>query len=337
MSPWAEQVRIKANRIVRRAWAAPFLRPLGSRPVPVRKDGEVWAFLIVRNEALRLPHMLQCQFERGVSRVIALDNQSTDGTQDLLRADPRIHLFSTAQSFNKNKVAWLELLLRRYGRGHWNLILDADELFVYPHMDRISLPELAVYLEGQRKEALHSLFIEMFPRGRIGQANYAVGDDLLKAAPWFDAAGYEKKQYHQVFRGEAPEFVYMGGTRHRMFAEDFGCSKYPFFKYHSGLFLRLGLHTIEGARIAEEQGAVLHFKYLQDFKEKALREAARGVYWNASAEYKAYAERFRKEGDFSLWHPEAKSYEGWRQLVDLGLMTSTPALDSAAALAGGQT
>lgn len=328
MSRWTDSAKIRANRLFRRVWAAPRLRRVGDRPVPERKAGEVWLFLIVRNEALRLPRMLRHHFERGVSRVIALDNQSSDGTQDLLRSDPRIHVFSTGQGFRKNKIAWLELLLRRHGRRHWNLVLDADELFVYPQMDRLDLPALAAYLEGQGAAALHSLFIEMYPGGPLGGVDYRAGDDLCAAAPWFDADGYVRKKYHRVFDGEAPEFIYMGGTRARMFREEFGCSKYPFFKYAPNQFLRLGLHTIEGARIAQEQSAVLHFKYLQDFQEKAFREARRGVYWNGSAEYKAYAARFEKEGDFSLWHPGAKRFEGWRQLVELGLMKSSLALDS---------
>ena len=329
-----EQIAIKANRLLRRVWAAPHLRGVGSRPVPTRKAGEVWAFFVVRNEALRLPYVLRYHFERGVSRVIALDNQSTDGTQDILRSDSRIHLFSIQQPFRKNKVAWLELLLRRYGRTHWNLVLDADELFMYPQMDRLDLPALAAYLDGRDAGALHSLFVEMYPGGPLGEISYRAGDNLLEAAPWFDADGYVRKKYCKVFDGEAPESIYMGGTRARLFQEEFGCSKYPFFRYEPNQFLRLGLHTIEGVKIAEEQGAVLHFKYLQDFKEKAVREAKRGVYWNASAEYKAYAARFKKEGDFSLWHPGAKKYAGWRQLEKLGLLKSSVALDSAAGAGG---
>ena len=322
-----EQIKIRVNRWVRRVLAAPRLKPPASGRLPDRKPGEVWLFLIVRNESLRLSEMLRYHFEMGVTRVIALDNQSMDNTATILNSDPRIHCFSTRQPFRKNKVAWLELLLRRYGQGHWNLVLDADELFVYPQMDRLSLPGLAAYFDQQGVAALHSLFVEMFSAEPIGQVNYQPGASLLAAAPWFDAAGYVRCRYRPVFNGAAPDSVFMGGTRARIFSEEFGCSKYPFFKYSTGLFLRLGLHTIEGARIAAEQAAVLHFKYLQDFKEKVFREARRGAYWNASAEYKAYVSRFEREGDISLWHPGAKKYVGWRQLVELGLMVGSPDLD----------
>ena len=333
MSSARERLQIRANRWVRRKTAWLGMRRVGDRPVPEWRPGEVWMLVVCRNEALRLPYMLKYHFDLGVSRVLLVDNDSTDGTREMVRDDPRIHMFSSKEKY-KGPLYWQEPLLRRYAAGRWCLVLDADELFVYPQMDRVDLPGLAAFLDGQGRAALHSLFIEMYSREPIGQMAYRAGDDLREVAPWFDAEGYVRGKYHRVFGGEAPEFIYMGGTRRRLFDAEFGCSKYPFFKYAPGLFLRRGLHTIEGAKIAEEQAAVLHFKYLQDFKEKAVREAKRGVYWNASAEYKAYAARFEKEGDFSLWHAGAEKFAGWRQLEELGLMKSSRALDSAAGAGG---
>jgi hypothetical protein len=39
--------------------------------------------MVVRNEALRLPFMLQHYFERGVDRIFVFDNDSTDDTQSI--------------------------------------------------------------------------------------------------------------------------------------------------------------------------------------------------------------------------------------------------------------
>lgn len=322
-----ERIKIHANRWVRRKTAWHHMQQVDARPIPEWKPDEIWMIVVCRNETLRLPYMLKYHFDMGVSRVLLLDNDSSDGTREIVRDDPRIHVFSSQEKY-RGPLYWQEPLLRQYAVGRWCLVLDADELFVYPHMDRLNLPDLAACLEGQGAAALHSLFIEMFSQEPIGEVAYQEGADFREAASWFDAQGYVQKKYHRVFHGEAPESIYMGGTRTRMFQEEFGCSKYPFFKYSPNLFLRRGLHTIEGAKIAEEQGAILHFKYLQDFKDKAFREAQRGVYWNASAEYKSYAARFEKEGDFSLWHPGATRLQNWQQLVDLGLMKSTAALDA---------
>lgn len=317
---FSERLKIKINRGLRRILAAPRLHRLDTHPMPRRKPGEVWLFLICRNEALRLPYMLKYHFDAGISRVILLDNGSTDATLDLIRDDSRIHVFQTRQNFAGNKVVWQEILLRRYGAGHWNLLLDADELFVYPGMDTLPLSAFVQRLEAEGAAAIHSIFIEMFPKEPLGQIAYRPESPLTDAAPWFDAAGYVRKKYHAVFSGAAPTHILMGGTRERIFGGEFGCSKYPLFKYRPGQFFRLGLHTVEGAKLSAGQAAILHFKYLQDFHAKVLRESQRNVYWNAAAEYKAYAARFAKEGDFSLWHPGAQKFTSWRTLRDLDLI-----------------
>ena len=315
----AERLKIRLNRLVRRTLAAPRLHRL-SAPPPPRIPGEIWLFLVARNEALRLPAFLRYHFGLGIARVILLDNGSTDDTLSIAAADPRIHVFRTNQSFAGNKVAWQELLLRRYGTGHWNLVLDADELFAYRDMDTLSLPGFARALEAENVQAIHSVFVEMFPRGPLRDLRYAPGDSLPDAAPFFDAAPYVRVPYRSVFGLPGSTFVYMGGTRARVFGGEFGCSKVPFFKYSPRQFLRLGLHTLEGARLSAHQAAVLHFKYLQDFHEKVARESVRNVYWNGASEYKAYAALLAKDPDFTLWHPGAVRFESWHSLADAGLI-----------------
>ncbi len=315
----AERLKIRLNRIGRRLLAAPRLHPVRPLP-PARKPGEIWLFMACRDEALRLPAMLRHHFDRGVSRVILIDNGSTDATLDIAAADSRIHVFRTAQSFAGNEIAWKELVLRRYGAGHWNLVLDADELFAYRDMDALSLPDLARALEEEDAQALPCVFVEMFSRVPPSALRYAPGDDLLSTAPFFDSGPYDRVPYRSVFGMPGSTFVYMGGTRSRVFGGEFGCSKIPFFKYSPCQFIRLGLHTLEGARFSAHQAAVLHFKYLQDFHEKVLREVRRGVHWNNASEYRTYAALLEKNPDFTLWHPGAVRYESWRSLADAGLV-----------------
>lgn len=314
-----ERLKIRLNRWGRRMLAAPRIHRVGAPPPP-RAQGEIWLFVTCRNEALRLPAFLRHHFDLGISRVILLDNESSDSTREIAAADPRVHLFRTAQSFAGNKIAWQELLLRRYGTGFWNLVLDADELFAYRDMDSLSLPDLARELDAENAQALPAVFVEMFPRVPLRDLRYASGDDLLATAPYFDAAPYERVPYRSVFGMPGSTFVYMGGTRARVFGGEFGCSKIPFFKYSPRQFLRLGLHTLEGARFSAHQAAVLHFKYLQDFHEKVARESRRNVYWNNASEYKAYAALLEKCPDFSLWHPGAVRCESWRTLAEAGLV-----------------
>ena len=314
-----ERLKIRLNRLVRRWQASRHLVRLDSHPMPSWNPDEVWMIVVCRNEALRLPFMLDYHFRLGVSRVILIDNSSTDGTLNLVRSDPRIHVFSSSETY-RGPLYWQEPLLRRFAVGRWCLVLDADELFAYPDMDSLPLPGLVRQLEKEGAQALHSVFIEMFSKEPMSTLRYVPGDDFLKTAPFFDANGYEKKHYQHIFSGPGSTFVFMGGTRARVFGGEFGCSKVPLFKYAPNQFLRRGLHTIEGARLSSHQAAVLHFKYLQDFHEKVARESVRNVYWNGAAEYKAYAALLAKNPDFTLWHPDACHYDSWHSLADAGLI-----------------
>lgn len=314
-----ERLKIRLNRIGRRLLAAPRFHAVPPLPPP-RQPGEVWLFMACRDESLRLPAMLKHHFDLGVSRVILVDNGSTDGTLDIARANPRVHVFRTAQSFAGNEIAWKEIVLRRYGVGHWNLVLDADELFAYRDMDSLSLPDLAKSLEAEDAQALPAVFVEMFSKNPPSRLHYAPGDDLLQTAPFFDTSPYVRVPYRSVFGLPGTSFVYMGGTRSRVFGGEFGCSKVPFLKYSPHQFVRLGFHTLEGARFSSHQGAVLHFKYLQDFHEKVLREIRRNVHWNNASEYRTYAALLQKNPDFSLWHPDARRYDSWHSLADAGLL-----------------
>ena len=77
------------------------LRRVDDRPIDIY-PGEVLGCLVVRNEAPRLPWFLAENRRLGVSTFLVVDNGSTDGTLDLLRDQPDVHLWETSSSF----IAW---------------------------------------------------------------------------------------------------------------------------------------------------------------------------------------------------------------------------------------
>src|SRR5262249_45936956 len=113
------------------------LTRIDERPIPA-DPAEIRAFLVVRNEAQRLPAVLQHHRKFGVSRFFVIDNDSTDDTVGFLGTQPDVHLFSTCQSYAASNygLAWVNALLDQYGSGHWTLTIDADELLIYPHYER---------------------------------------------------------------------------------------------------------------------------------------------------------------------------------------------------------
>ena len=97
-------------------------------------SNEVLCCVAVRNESMRLPYFLKYYRQKKVTRFFIIDNDSTDGTLEYLLAQADVHVWSSTLSFRDANfgAAWFELLMRRYGLGHWVLIVDADELLYYP-------------------------------------------------------------------------------------------------------------------------------------------------------------------------------------------------------------
>ena len=57
-------------------------------------------------------------------------------------------------------------------------------------------------------------------------------------------------------------------------------------------------HSVTPKVVAPETGVLLHFKFLQDFHEKAVKEAARGEYFDGAAEHRRYSEKLKSDPEF---------------------------------------
>ena len=74
-----------------------------------------------------------------------------------------------------------------------------------------------------------------------------------------------------------------------------------------------------------DTGVLLHFKFLQDFHQRAVREAARGEYYDGATEYRRYADTLNGNPGASLMYEGSVRFEGAGQLVALGLMQDSEA------------
>ena len=180
--------------------------------------GEIRAFAKCRNERLRLPAFLTHYRALGVDRFFIVDNDSSDGTTEYLAGQPDVCGFRTTNRLSESGAGslWLNPLLSRFGVGAWCVTVDIDELLVYPGSEQASLRDLTAHFDRTGCEALSCLLLDLYPPGPLAASRYSPGDDLLAAAPYFDAGPYEKSPVETC-----PGVFITGGMRERVFYPKF--------------------------------------------------------------------------------------------------------------------
>lgn len=298
------------------------MKRLDARPIP---DGgeEIRAFLVVRNETLRLPSTLRHHRALGVGRFFVLDNGSNDGTLDYLAGEPDVHVFSTSQRYSESNygVDWTNDLLDAFGTGHWTLTIDADEQLIYPHYEDLDLPSLCRYLDQAGADAMPCLLLDMYADAAVQDTRHDPEAALLETCRYFDSAPYRTHGARDF-----PHFLIHGGVRHRIMkpiAERcplITLSKVPLVKWTPGTKYLCSTHFLTAAKAAPIMGTLLHFKFLSDFHDRVQVEVARGEHFEEAGEYRAYLELFRDSGPVKLMCNRSERFKDSAQLTRLRLM-----------------
>jgi hypothetical protein len=288
---------------------------------------ELCLFAVVRNEARRLPFFLQYYSRRGVSRFFIVDNDSADGTTELLLSRPDVHVFHTAARYSQSHygLSWIRSLLDSYGQGRWCIVVDADEFVVYPGWEDLSFPDLCGYLDSEPSAALASLLLDMYSDKPFCKTFYRSGSDPLTVCPYFDPDTILRVgRWPQIVGGRE---MHTGGMRRRVFGLDTNLDKICLVKYRSSMQLHEGMHALGGASISEAQGAVLHFKYLLDFGDRARLEATRREHWQDGLEYRRYAEVVGRDPELTALTGASVALQRSDVLIEFNMMKSTAGLD----------
>jgi hypothetical protein len=217
---------------------------------------------------------------------------------------------------------WVYFLLGRYGLGHWCIVVDADEIFIYPHWERLSIRDLCDFLVQQGYTALHGFLLDMYSDKPICKAGYISGSDPLLEAQYFDPDTH----YIRWTPFTSQRFTFWGGVRRRVFGFSPCLSKVPLFQFNTNLSLFVGAHFINKAVMADICAAVLHFKYFSDFCTIAKREAERKEHWNNAHQYVAYAKKILREPSLSLYYENSARFTNSEKLVKMGIMKDSVAM-----------
>ncbi|HUS21604.1 MAG TPA: glycosyltransferase family 2 protein [Aeromicrobium sp.] len=313
------------------AAAAYRLERVDTRPIDLPLTAVV-ACVVVRNEADRLPALLMHHRQLGVQRFFVVDNESTDDTQRVLAGEADVHVWSSTMPFEAANfgAAWFDVILRAHARGHWVVIVDADELLWYPDWERRSLPEVCAELDAHGHRALGAAFLDMYADTPVAHTRMPRGVSPLDTCRYFD-----RRWYHSITKGGGPfrnQPSLHGGVRRRVFGgrrDDYCLNKVPVLRFDLDAVLVGGQHATNLA-LAPTRGAVLHFKFDERLARYAQVELQRGQRTGHAGEYHAYVEALALRSELTLFDAaESIELTGGAQLVELGVMGRVEDLDHA--------
>lgn len=305
------------------------LTPVIDRTAQIGAD-DILAVSTVRNEIVRLPFFLDHHRKLGVRHFLFVDNDSEDGTRDYLARQPDVSLWSTRASYRLSRFGldWMTWLQIKYAHGHWCLMLDADEILIYPHYETRPLPALTGWLERTGRRSFGTLMLDMYPKGPVRSHVYEAGENPFEALCWFDGGNYmiQKQPMHQ-------NLWIQGGVRARAFFADNPrraptMGKVPLVRWHRRYVYVNSAHALLPRhlnRVYDEQGGeetsglLLHTKFLHVIVEKSAEEKRRREHFANSALYDSYYDALTENPD--LWCEASRRMTSWRQLEAMGLMS----------------
>ncbi len=291
------------------------------------KKSKILLFCTLKNEAHRIPYFLNYYRALGIEHFVFVDNESTDGFYELVKNESDVTVYQAKGSYKKSNFGmhWINLLLWKHGINRWCLTCDPDEFLTYPYMDTRDLKDLTEYLDSTRTESLFTPMVDMYSDKPVALSHYHAGQNPLDVCPYFDAAAYSKKKDHNYHN----QYV-QGGVRQRVFsnnepADAPALNKVCLIKWrwysayvesmHMALPRRLNNCCYE----SKTSGAVLHFKFISQLKDKVEVELTNKQHYNDSAEYKQYGNVIQEEA--SLYKEGvSRKFEDWKTLYQCGFI-----------------
>jgi hypothetical protein len=267
---------------------------------------------VVKDDLKRIQMSYQHHKQLGIRNFVFIDNGSTDGTMEWLLEQP-VTVYQTLDKFIMwAKVAWISKVINHYGFDRWYLIVDSDELFVYPDCEAYSIDAYISHLEKNKRKRDLSFMLDMYSEHTLFE-KAADGRAVREEYNYFDSDSYRMENclhYKKI----------VGGPRQRVFAKQDSLemlqNKYPLVFYQRGDVYRY--HYVAPYRDnfpANCTSALLHFKFLSGDYEKYVKIANDGNYANGSRLYKDIVEKLEHSDAVSFYNDKSVKYEDSKDLL----------------------
>ena len=214
-------------------------------------------------------------------------------------------LWSGMFSCNK-ECAIKQRIIDFYGKNNWYLLVDSDELFIFPNFKERKIYNYVSELESHQTYITKSLMIDVYPKGNILVKNNI--DDWK----YIDKDGYcRESKFDKIPR-------YYGGMRSRVFGIKSSIQKISLFKYTGKEFIAndhfLFPYILNNAPLRH---ILLHYKFQPGFLNfyKALVDEK--IHWNDSSEYRKYLKLIEKSNKIDLFNDEISVEINYDKIFDI--------------------
>lgn len=285
-------------------------RALGPDDIPI--------VVVAHNERRLITPFLEHYRRLGITRFLWLDDSSTDGSPEFLAAQHDVDVLTSNIRYSAARRGrlWREMIVDRYGRGRWYVMVDADEFLIYKNCENVKLTEVTRALHSKGVKHLFAPMIDLYPGGNVENAIY-VGDRMPWAvADMFDAEGYHVKCASRGWRME-------GGIRNQFSKIPLLLTKYPIVYWDAKTNLNSSIHFPAPyyRNLSPPMGALLHFKFFSDFRGAFNRIIQSGGHFDGGAFYKAMLDGIGDSALAEFQGYRSTKFEGSLQMHRLGFFT----------------
>ena len=195
--------------------------------------GHMTCVTICHQEALIIEQFLDHYRDLGCDRFLVVDDNSTDGTAEILAKQDDVVLYRPREgaAFKDNLGLWRQALLDHFCDGRWVTLPDVDEFLYHADMP-VPLRTVAEQLEAEGAQVLLAVMVDMYADGPVGARVYDGQGPIQEAYPYFDGQGTPPMGLRVVAppsrfarRFPTPRVSFIGGARERIFFQHSSLSR----------------------------------------------------------------------------------------------------------------
>lgn len=268
----------------------------------------------VRNDIPHLMVLLEHYRGMGINNFAIIDNDSDDGTLEYLLSQEDVSVYSVKTQFKDYlKNGWKNQVIARMGLNHWYIYIDADEMLVYPDMEKVTFKEYIERLNKRNIKKLNGFVLDMYPQYDLMDTEKEVFD-LKQEYCWYDK--YDDK--YTKYKGN---YVW-GGMRNRVFGTNSLLAIKRIVYYEKGRFICSSHYVFPfyESDAGKVNVAYLHYKFLPTDLANYRRVVDTGIYHNGSNGYKHIMRVFDSNNKINAFCELSKKWEGSHCLKDFPFM-----------------